>query len=71
MEETVQRAERLALLVAEKAGDVEPMYSVVPLVNRMRPGTEERQSELAQSGRLLKSAPSVKGDYFKVAGILE
>lgn len=71
MEETVRRAERLALLVAEKAGDVEPMYSVVPLVNRMRLGTVERRSESAQDGRLLKSAPSVKGDFFKVAGILE
>jgi len=71
MEETVRRAEALAALAAEKAGGEKPMYSVVPVANRMRPGIEARRSELAQSGRLLKNAPSTKGDYFRVAGILE
>ena len=71
MEETVRRAEGLAALAAEKAGGEEPMYGVVPVANRTRPGTEARRSERAHSGRLLKNAPSTKGDYFKVAGILE
>jgi len=44
---------------------------VVSVADRTRPGTEARRSPLAQSGDLLKNAPSVKGDYFKVAGILE
>jgi hypothetical protein len=37
----------------------------------MRPGTKEQRSEFAANGRFLKSAPAVKGDYFKVASILE
>ena len=30
-----------------------------------------RTSPLAESGEIFKNAPAVKGDYFKVAGILE
>ena len=62
---------RIAFVSAEKAGDEEPLYSVAPVANRTRPGVEASRSELAQSGELLKNAPSTKGDYFKVASILE
>jgi len=71
MEVTLDQAEELVRLAAEKAGDEEPLYSVAPVADRTRPGVEASRSELAQSGELLKNAPSTKGDYFKVASILE
>jgi len=71
MEDTLAQAEEMALLAAEKAGEEEPMYGVVPLANRTRPGTEEKRSALSETGQLLKSAPAVKGNYFKTTTILE
>ncbi|MGI5939716.1 MAG: aspartate--tRNA ligase [Thermoleophilia bacterium] len=71
MEETLRRAEELAVQAVAAAGEEEPLYSVAPVVNRMRPGTEAQRSEPSQTGELFKNAPAVKGDYFKVAGILE
>jgi len=71
MEEILDGAEALARLAKEKAGSEEPIRTVAPVSNRMRPGTREMRSKLAESGKLLKSAPSVKGNYFKVASILE
>ena len=71
MEDILTQAEELALLAAQKAGKEEPLYTVAPVANRTRPGTEEKRSPLSQTGRQLKSAPSVKGNYFKVASILE
>ena len=65
------QAEELAGLAAEKAGKDEPLRTVAPVSNRMRPGTKQKRSAWAESGRLLKSAPAVKGNYFKVASILE
>jgi aspartyl-tRNA synthetase len=64
-------AETLAQLAVQQAGAEDPIYTVVPVANRLRPGIEARQSPLAENGRLLESAPAVKGDYFKVATILE
>ena len=71
MEDILTQAEELALLAAQKAGKEEPIYTVAPVTNRTRPGTEEERSALSQTGQLLKSAPAVKGNYFKVASILE
>ncbi len=71
MEEALMEAEELAALAAENAGEEEPAYGVAPVANRTRPGTEEKRSPLSEGGRLLKSAPAVKGGYFKVANILE
>jgi aspartyl-tRNA synthetase len=71
LEDVVAQAEALAALAAQHAGEAEPIISVVPTANRMRPGTEERRSALSETGQLLKSAPAVKGNYFKVASILE
>ncbi len=71
MEGILAEAEALARLAGEKAGSEEPIRTVAPVSNRMRPGTREMRSELAESGKLLKSAPAVKGNYFKVASILE
>jgi aspartyl-tRNA synthetase len=71
MEDTLTQAEELASLAAEKAGEEEPAYGVAPVANRTRPGTEEMRSPLSETGQLLKSAPAVKGNYFKVTTILE
>jgi len=71
MEEILKQGEELALLAAQKAGKEEPICTVAPAANRTRPGAEEKRSALSQTGQLLKSAPSVKGNYYKVANILE
>lgn len=71
MENILIQAEALASLAAQKAGTNDPIFTVIPVANRMRPGIEAKQSPLAQTGQLLKSAPAVKGNYFKVASILE
>ena len=71
MEAILLQAQQLATRVAETAGEAEPIRTVVPVANRMRPGTEEQRSALAETGQLLKSAPAIKGNYFKVASILE
>lgn len=71
IEDTLGQAREMASLAALKAGTQEPLYTVTPIANRMRPGTEEKRSPLSLAGRLLNSAPSVKGSYFKVASILE
>ncbi len=71
MEEILQQAEALAKQAADAAGGEEPIRSVVPRVHRTREGLDAQRSPWAASGKLLKSAPSVKGNYFKVANILE
>jgi aspartyl-tRNA synthetase len=71
VETVLAEAEELASLAGEKAGPEEPLYTVTPSANRTRPGTEEKRSDLSRTGQLLKSAPAVKGSYFKVASILE
>ena len=71
IEEVIVRAEKLARLVSEKAGQEEPIYTVAPVCNRTRPGKEAVRSVFSQNDQLFKSAPAVKGRYFKVASILE
>jgi aspartyl-tRNA synthetase len=61
----------LAEEMKKQAGPEEPLYTPSPLKYRSRPGTASRIHPLAESGELLKNAPSVKGDYFKVANIIE
>ena len=67
----VQAAAALAQTVNEHAGDEEPLYSVAPAADRGRPGTQPTICPLAEDRELLKNAPAVKGDYFKVDNILE
>jgi aspartyl-tRNA synthetase len=71
MENILVQAEALAQLASQKAGPEEPVYTVAPVTNRMRPGIEAKRSLLSQTGQLFKNASSVKGNYFKVASILE
>ncbi|MCP4116949.1 MAG: aspartate--tRNA ligase [Desulfobacteraceae bacterium] len=69
----LQDAVKLAEQVSGKAGEYEPAISVSHSRNRnrFRQGRAAIRSSFVQSGELFKNAPSVKGDYFKVASILE
>jgi aspartyl-tRNA synthetase len=69
--QALQTAAGLGDLMTSRAGNREPIYSVVPLKNHMRKGTEARQSQLAEKKEFFKNAPDIKGGYFKVASILE
>ncbi|MBA2883139.1 aspartyl-tRNA synthetase [Desulfosalsimonas propionicica] len=71
MEKILAQAETMARLAADNAGSEAPIRTVAPAAARMRPGIEAKRSPLGESGQLLKSAPAVKGNYFKVASILE
>ncbi|MCE5243129.1 MAG: aspartate--tRNA ligase [Desulfobacteraceae bacterium] len=64
-------AMRLAEIVENRAGGDEPLFSPVFPKNHMREKAPACNSPLAESGELLKNAPSVKGNYFKVASILD
>ena len=67
----LRSAAELAELVNERAGHEEPLFRVVQPAGCVRSGKEPRVSPLAEGGELLKNAPACKGDYFKVANILE
>jgi len=71
MEEVLREAQKLAAEVNNLSLDDEPIRSVVDAAGIARPGLTAKKSELAEKGQLLKSAPAVKGNYFKVANILE
>ena len=47
------------------------MFSVIALQNRTRPGREAAAHFGVENGDLLANAPEVKGDFFKVANIIE
>lgn len=64
-------AERLAEIVGEKAGDEAPLFSVVGTINRMRKAGEAQNLPHSKKGDIFKNAPAMKGNYFKVASILE
>ncbi len=71
IEETLRRAEALARQAEERAGDEEPVFSPAPAANRLRDGGEARTPDPAAAEKLLKLSPSVKGNYYKVPGILD
>jgi len=71
IQKALHEAMRLAGIVDEKAGTEDPVFSVVNTVNRMRKGIEAERSVHAEKGDIFKNAPAVKGNYFKVASILE
>jgi aspartyl-tRNA synthetase len=62
---------RLAGRLGERSGDEEPLFCVVGSVNRMRKKGDPCLSPQARTGEIFRNAPAVKGNYFKVAGILE
>jgi len=51
--------------------DCEPLFSPVSAVYRMGEKMGARECSMAATGEILKNAPSVKGNYYKVASILE
>jgi aspartyl-tRNA synthetase len=67
----LEDAIKMAQTISGNAQDYEPATSVSQGQNRFREGTTATRSPMVQSGDLFKNAPSVKGDYFKVATILE
>ncbi|HNT34059.1 MAG TPA: aspartate--tRNA ligase, partial [bacterium] len=67
----LENVQLLTKAVREHAGDEEPLYSVTSADPVFRAGKEARVHPHAQSGELMKNAPAVKGDYFKVVNILE
>jgi aspartyl-tRNA synthetase len=69
--EAVEDAQALASAVNSAADDGEPLFSVVPVANHTRNGTESHRSPLAEKGEIFRNAPAEKGGYFKVASILE
>lgn len=72
IEQSVEEAERIARTVTDNANsEDEPLFSVTNVANRTRPGDTARIHPLTADGGLLKNAPTVKGDYFKVANIIE
>jgi len=71
IEGALEDAEKMAAAISGKAREHEPTISVTRGQNRFREGGTAEKSAFVQSGELFKNAPSVKGDYFKVANILE
>ena len=67
----VAAAGDLARAVNERAGNEEPLYSVVQPPPGNRDGHEAKVCPLAENGELLRNAPAVKRGYFRVANILE
>ena len=71
IENAVADAEQMAERVQAQADDTEPAFSVSALKNRFRDGGSPARCPHAEKGELFRNAPSVKGDYFKVATIIE
>jgi aspartyl-tRNA synthetase len=71
IETALADAVQMAKTVSGQATAFDPVISVSRGQNYFRKGDTARPSTFVQSGDLLKNAPSVKGDYFKVANILE
>ena len=67
----VEAAQRLAAAVGERAGDEQPLFAVVQPLPATRAGSQASVCPLAEHGELLRNAPATKGDYFKVANILD
>ena len=71
IESAVKDAVKMAENIMKKKGKNEPIFSTIALKNRFRKGSSPKPCKLAANGELFKNAPAVKGDFFKVASILE
>jgi aspartyl-tRNA synthetase len=71
IETALADAVQMAETVSGQAKAFDPVISVSRGQNYFRKGDTAKPSTFVQSGDLFKNAPSVKGDYFKVANILE
>jgi aspartyl-tRNA synthetase len=73
IQSAIADAVRMAERVTAHAGDREqkPAFSVFVLENRFRDGSSPEPCSQTGIGELFKNAPAVKGDFFKVATIIE
>ena len=71
LQTAVEEAAAMAESVLGQAGDFEPAICVSKGNSCFRTGTAAQRSAFVQTGDLFKNAPYVKGDYFRVASILE
>jgi aspartyl-tRNA synthetase len=73
IQSAIADAVRMAERVIAQTGDreQEPAFSVLSLENRFREGSSPERCPKTGIGDLFKNAPAVKGDFFKVATILE
>lgn len=72
IDKVINEARALADIVNAAAGMEEPLVAVPSTGgNRTRSFSKARRHDCAKSGELFKNAPSLKGDFFKVPGILE
>lgn len=69
--EALKEAAQLADVAGQRAGGEEPVYAPHRVAGVMRKDQEAKERAFAERGEVFKNAPSVKGDYFKVAGILD
>ncbi|MBN1472707.1 MAG: aspartate--tRNA ligase [Syntrophaceae bacterium] len=67
----LDEAVRLAHVMNSKMIDHEPLFTTVNILNRTRPKGESAVSVHAKKDAIFKNAPSKKGNYFKVAAVLE
>jgi len=71
IERAVANAVEMAEGIQAHAGDGKPTFSVVALENRFREGPSPEFIPGTGTDELFKNAPAVKGDFFKVATIIE
>ena len=71
VESAVADAVEMAARISENAGDTAPAFSVFALENRLRDGASPETRPPVETRDLFKNAPAVKGDFFKVATIIE
>ncbi|MBU0462200.1 MAG: aspartate--tRNA ligase [Proteobacteria bacterium] len=71
IQSALEHAVRMAEEVSGNAREYEPAISVFRGQNHFRKGITATRSSFVKPSDLFKNAPFVKGDYFKVANILE
>ncbi len=71
IQSALEDAVRMAEEVSGNAREYEPAISVFRGQNHFRKGSAATRSSSVKTSDLFKNAPFVKGDYFKVASILE
>ncbi len=69
--EALKEAAQLADVAGQRAGEEEPVYAPHRVAGPLREHQTARVCAFAQTGEVFKNAPSVKGDYFKVASVLD
>ncbi len=71
IESAVADAVQMVEHIHAHAGDTKPTFSVYAIENRFRDGVSFEVPINVETDELFKNAPAVKGDFFKVATIIE